>query len=149
MKAIDPPVPLIVTKCWLKAVAPVFALSLVLLQAGLKRGDGIDLSYRDAGFSLKMTSTRIAEMLNEVGDDLAEMGISDLLVRLRRNLELHAEDIRQLNGSAYELIADVACEDRGWRDRMEPVRKSGSSQVLWVSRDVANNTSHGYHIVHR
>jgi hypothetical protein len=147
MKAIEPPLPIVVTKCWLETVAPVLAMSLSLLQLGLKPRDGIDLGFGEAAVTLKMTSTRTAEILEEVGEILTETGSSDLLVRLRRNEELDAEDIRQLNGDAYELIVESACEERGWRDLIESVRKDGSPQIYWVSKDVANDTSNGYEIV--
>ena len=82
-----------------------------------------------------------------MGNILMETGNFDFLVRLRRNLVLDALDINQLNGEAYELIVERACEERGWRDRMEPVRRNGSPQIFWVSKDVASDSSNDYDIV--
>ena len=148
MKAIKPPVPMIVTKCWIEKVAPVLAMSLYLLHAGLKPGDGIDLDYGGTPARLKLDSAKLAAILESVSEFLTETGSScDMLGRLRRSEELDAEDIRQLNGDAYELVVEMAGEDRGWRDRMEPVRKNGSPQIFWVSKDVACETSNGYDIV--
>ena len=61
-------------------------------------------------------------MLEAVSESLSEMGSSNVLDRLRRNEDLDAEDIRLLNGDGYELIVKSAGEERGWRERMEPVR---------------------------
>jgi hypothetical protein len=146
MKAIKPPVPIIVTKCWLEKVAPVLAMSLYLLHVGLKPGDGIDLDYGDTPVRLKLDSTKLADILESVSEILTT-GSSDVMGRLRRLEELSAGEIRLLNGDAYELIVEKAGEDRGWRDRMEPVRKNGSPQIFWVSKDVASDTSNGYEMV--
>ena len=62
MTAIEPPLPIIVTKRWVEKVAPVLAMSLVLLLLGLKLDAGIDVRFRDSGLQLKLTSTRDAEM---------------------------------------------------------------------------------------
>ena len=140
--------PLIVTKCWLEKVAPVLAMSLYLLQLGLKPDeDGIDVDSDEVRATLKLSSTMIAEILEAVSEILTETGSSDFLARLRCNEELHAEDIRQLNGDAYELIVESAVEESGWSDRIVPVRKDGSPQIFWVSKEVANNTSNGYDTV--
>ena len=147
MKVIKQPVPIIVTRCWLEKVAHVLAMSLYLLQLGLKPGDCIDLEYGGTPVTLKLDSTWIAEVLEAVSDILTETGSSDALGCLRRGEKLDAEDIRQLNGDAYELIVEAAGEERGWRDDMEPVRKNGSPQIFWVSNDVASKTSNGYDIV--
>jgi hypothetical protein len=147
LKAIAPPVPIGVSKCWLEEIAPVLAMSLYLLQLGLKPGDCIKLVFGEARAALKLNSTVIAEMLEAVSEILTEKGNSDLLVRLRRNEELDGEDIRQLNGDAYELVVETAGQERGWRDHMEPVRKDGSPQIFWVSKEVAHDTSIGYEIV--
>ena len=85
--------------------------------------------------------------MEAVSEILTEVGSSDVLVRLRRNEELNSGDICQLNGDAYELIVEAAGEERGWRDRMEPVRKDGSPQIVWVSKEVVSDTSNGYDIV--
>jgi hypothetical protein len=147
MKAIGPPVQIIVTKCWLEKVAPVLAMSLHLLHVGLKPGDGIDLDYGDSPIRLKLSRTRIAEMLEAVSEILTATGSSDVLGRLRRNEELDEADIRLLNGDSYELVVERAVEDWGWRDRMEPVRKNGSPQIFWVSKDVASDSRNGYEVV--
>jgi hypothetical protein len=147
MKAIASPLPIIVTKRWVEKVAPVLAMSLVLLQRGLKPDVGIDVGFRDSGLRLNLTRTGITEMLDLVGNILMETGSSDFLVRLRRNLVFDALDINQLNGEAYELIVERAFEETGWRDCMEPVTKNGSPQIFWVSRDVAYDTGNGYEIV--
>ena len=148
MKAVEPPLPILVTKRWVEKVAPVLATSLVLLQLGLKPDVGIDVGFRGTGLRLKLTSTKITELLDSVGNILMETGSFDFLVRLRRNLVLDPLDTNQLNDEAYELIVERACEERGWRDRMEPVRKNGSPQICWVSKEVASNTSNEYEIVH-
>jgi hypothetical protein len=147
LKAIAPPVPIIVTKCWLEKVAPVLAMSLYLLQLGLKAGDCIKLGFEEARATLKLSNAMIGEILEAVSEILTETGSSDLLLRLRRDEELDEEDIRQLNGDAYELIVETAGEERGWRESMEPVRKDGFPQIFWVSKEVANDTSSGYDIV--
>ena len=147
MKAIQPPVPMIVTKCWLESVAPVLAMSLYLLHTGLPPGGCIDLDFGDTPIRLSLNSIRIAEMLETVSEILTETGNYDVLSRLRRNEELDTENIRLLNGDSYELIVERAVEERGWRDRMEPVRKNGSPQIFWVSKDVASDSSNGYEIV--
>ena len=148
MKVIKPPVPIIVTRRWLEKVAHVLAMSLYLLQLGLKPGDCIDLEYGGTPVTLKLDSTWIIEVLEAVSEVFSETGSSDLLVRLRRNEKLDSEDISQLNGDAYELIVEAAGEERSWRDQMEPVRtKNGYPQTFWVSKDVACDTSNGYEIV--
>ena len=86
-------------------------------------------------------------MLEAVSEIPNATGSSDVLGRLRRNEELDEADILLLNGDSYELIVERAVEERGWRDRMEPVRKNGSPQSFWVSKDVASDTSNGYEIV--
>ena len=147
MKAVEPPVPIIVTKCWLEKVAPVLATSLYLLHVGLKPGECIDLDYGDTPIRLKLSSKRIAEMLEAASEILNETGTSNVVNRLRSSEDLDEADIRLLNGDAYELIVERAIEERGWRNRMEPVRKNGSPQVFWVYKDVASDTSNGYDIV--
>ena len=86
-------------------------------------------------------------MLEAVSEIPNATGSSDVLGRLRRNEELDEADIRLLNGDSYELVVERAVEDWGWRDRMEPVRKNGSPQIFWVSKDVASDSSNGYDIV--
>jgi hypothetical protein len=147
MKAIQPPVPMIVTKCWLESLAPVLAMSLYLLHVGLQPGGCLDLDFGDTPIRLSLNSIRIAEMLETVSEILTETGNYDVLSRLRRNEELDTENIRLLNGDSYELIVERAVEERGWRDRMEPVRKNGSPQIIWVSKDVASDSSNCYEIV--
>ena len=147
MKAIEPPVSITVTKCWLEKVAPVHAMSLHVLLLGLKPGDCLQLAFREASVTLKLNSTKLAEILEAMSESLTETGSSDLLGRLRRNEDFDVEDIRQLNGDAYELIVEMAGEESGWREHMEPVRMKGSHQVFWVSRDVAYDKSNGYEIV--
>ena len=147
MKAIQPPVPIIVTRCWLEKVAPVLAMSLYLLHVGLKSGDCIDLVFGDTPIRLKLDSTRIAEMLEAVSEILSETGNSGVLDRLHRSKKLGEADIRLLNGDAYELIVEKAVEERGWRNRMEPVRENGCPPVFWVSKDVASDSRNGYDIV--
>ena len=147
MKAIKPPVPIIVTKCWLEKVAPVLAMSLYLLLVGLEPGGGIDLDYGGTPVRLKLDSAKLADILESVSEILTETGSCDLLGRLRRSEELAAGDISLLNGYAYELVVEKAWEDRGWRERMERVQKSGSPRIFWVSKDVACETSNGYDIV--
>jgi hypothetical protein len=87
-------------------------------------------------------------MMEAVSEILTETGSFDILARLRRNEEFDEGDIWLLNGNAYELIVERAVEELGWRDRMEPVRKNGSPQIFWVSKDVASDRSNGYDIVH-
>ena len=147
MNVIELPLPIIVTKRWVEKVAHVLAISLILLHLGLKPDVGIDVPLRESGLRLKLTRSEIAEMLDAVGDILMETGSFDFLVRLRRNLVLDSLDTNQLNGEAYELIVERACEERGWRDRMEPVRTNGSPQICWVSKEVAYNTSNDYEVV--
>ena len=86
------------------------------------------------------------ELLEAVSKVVSKMGCSDLLVRLRRNEELFAEDIRQLNGDAYETVVEAGGEERSWRDHMHSVRKNGSLQIFWVTKHVSE-TSNGYDIV--
>ena len=148
MKVIKPPLPIIVTRCWFEKVAPVLAMSLHLLQLGLKPGDGIDLDYGDTPVRLNLDSTKLADILDAVSEILTETGSYDVLGHLRRSEELDEEDIRQLNGDAYELVVETAGEESSWRDHMEPVRKNDSSpQIFWVSKDVASETSNGYEVV--
>ena len=128
-------------------MAPVLAMTLHLLHVGLVSGDGIDLDYGDTPVRLKLDSAKLADILESVSEILTEPGSSDVLDRLRRTKELDAGDIHLLNGDAYELIVERAGEERGWRDRMEPVRKNGSPQIFWVSNDVASDSSNGYDIV--
>ena len=49
MKAIQPSVPIIVTKGWLKKVAPVLAMSLYLLHIGLNLDECIEDVASDTG----------------------------------------------------------------------------------------------------
>ena len=55
----------------------------------------------------------IENMLEAVNEILVETSSSDVLVRLRRNEDLDAEDIRLLNGDTLELIVEAAGEERG------------------------------------
>ena len=64
----------------------------------------IDLDFRESGLTLKVSSTRIADILEEVGKIVMDPGRSDILVRVRGNRVLEEEDINQLNGDAYKLI---------------------------------------------
>jgi hypothetical protein len=55
------------TASWIDKVAPVLAMSMFLLQRRLGAGEGIDLGLVEAGVILKMGSTRIAELLEQLG----------------------------------------------------------------------------------
>ena len=86
-------------------------------------------------------------MLDAVSEILTETSSLDVLGCLGRGEELGAEDFHQPYGDADERIVEAPGEERGWRDQMEPVRKNGSPQIVWVSKDVASETSNGYGMV--
>ena len=48
---------------------------------------------------------------------------------------------------AYELVLETAGKGRGGCDRMEHIRTEGSSQIDWVSKEVAFDTSYVWDIV--
>ena len=112
MKAIQPPVPIIVTKGWLESVAPVLAMSLYLLHVGLQPGESFDLDCRENLVTLTFSRTWIAEMLEAVSEILTVTDSSDVLDRLRRNEDLDAGDVLVLNGDVYELIVKMRVKNK-------------------------------------
>ena len=49
-----------------------------------------------------------------------------------------------LNGEPYELIVERAREEVGWRRGIDPVRKKGKANILWVSGEAAKDSQNEY-----
>jgi Protein kinase domain len=134
-ETVSPPIELSVAKDWVRKVAPVLATGLFLVQIALKVGlqVSLDLDGSTKKKMFELTSDHIREMVDELSALLNETGHAGLLDRLATG-ELKVEDVQELNGHAYELVLEKACEQDGWRSQMEPVRIPPNPKVFWVSK---------------
>jgi serine/threonine protein kinase len=138
-QAVSPPIKLNVTKDWLRKAAPVLATSLYLLQMSTTAGLNVNPDADGvASYLIHVSSNRLSEMLQELSAILDESNSRGLLDRLRAQ-DLTDQDVRDLNGEAYELVIEKACEQAGWRSQMEPVRLPPSPAVFWVAKSVAQD----------
>jgi hypothetical protein len=136
-QAVLPPIKLKVAEDWFRKTAPVLAVGLFLLQVGLKAGLNVSLDLDGTTKELfHVSSEQIRQVLEELSAILKECGDGGLLDRLRAQ-QLSEDNVRELNGDAYELVVEKACEQNGWRSQMEPVRVPPRSKVFWVAKAVA------------
>jgi hypothetical protein len=140
-KTVGPPIKLKVPKEWVRKAAPVIAASLIALQAAAKAGMHVSLDLGGVASVLQIDSRRIEEMLEVVSTILHEGNKGGLLNRLKEK-NLSDGDIQQLNGKAYEFLVEKADEQPGWRSSMVPVRIPPSAQVVWVTKEVAQERSY-------
>jgi hypothetical protein len=140
LKRVDPPVKLLAKKGWVRAIAPVLAWSLFILQVSLKVGLNLSLGLDGLAAEINIMSSDLASMLREVSDILNETGHIGLVDRIKSN-QLTEGDCRELCGEAYELVAKEANDPKqnGWKKNMVPVYMPPSSKVMWVMNDVARN----------
>jgi hypothetical protein len=171
-----PPIKLVVSKTWVDKIAPALGVSLTLLQMAARKGVSINLHLGNAAAAmmdlnsaqlnemlseastamlkvhseLELNVERLSEMLGEVKlilDEQDERGGHEMMDRIRSGTKMSDRDLDKLNGEAFELIAEKAREDRGWRMAMEPVRNKGDTTVVWVSRGAACDRKNEYEIV--
>jgi hypothetical protein len=71
----------------------------------------------------------------------------DTLQRVKSNATLSDADIESLNGPSYELVAERARQDVGWRSSIAPVRKLFNVEILWVSTRVAEDPENDYEVI--
>jgi serine/threonine protein kinase len=142
-QVVSPPIKLKVNQDWFHKAAPVLASGLFLVQVGLKAGLNVTLDLDGAASKLFHFSLDcMRQMLDEFSVILKKSGDDGLMKRLRcggGNTTLSDKDIRELSGDAYELVAEKAREQTGWRSQMEPVRLPPSPKVFWVAKAVAQD----------
>lgn len=149
-EAVSPPIKLKVAKEWVQKLAPVLRIALLFLQASIKVALNVSLDLNDLmpGVSTsgviecEVTASQIANMLEAVSKMLAEGTTNDGLTGSSQST--HSQ---KLIDDAYELVREKAHEQRGWRSKMEPVRKPHGAEVFWVTRAVALDSARGYEIV--
>jgi len=140
-QVVRPPIKLTVSSAWIEKIALSLGVSLTLMQLAAKQLEELDDHSGTHGLDLD----QLNEMLGEVENILKEQGQGlHILECIRSGIRLSDKDVSMLNGEAYELICEKAREDRDWRRVMEPVRKEGSPNILWVSRIVAMDPESEY-----
>jgi hypothetical protein len=139
---VDAPVKIRLTKEWVIAAAPALVASLKIVQFGLSVAN-VPLNLD--GFAYHVTTTGIDQMLSEVTSIMADAGShNDLLRRLKEGRPLSNNDVPELEGEAYKLVVEKATEQSAWRSLMELVRTARSPAAVWVTKDVASDSTLGY-----
>lgn len=150
---VSPPIELKLPKQWVQKLAPVVVNALRLLQMSMKLGLNLSLDLHDAvagifSFSWELTSSNVAEML-QVFTLFVDSSSDGLMDRIRSN-KLSDKDMHMLSGDEYELVRNEASKQKGWRSKMEPVRKpktAGSASVFWVTKAIAADETYGFEVV--
>jgi serine/threonine protein kinase len=147
-KAMKPPISFTASAAWMDKVALSYGVSLTLLQIAARKGFDMNFHLGGAGSTpLTVGPTELSELLTEVKHILDEGDYFDILGRIRSGTRLTDGDIQALNGETYELIVERAREDRGWRTVMEPARKGGESNIIWVCDAVIDDPREEYNLV--
>ena len=120
----------------MKKGTPVLAISLLyLFQLGLKPGEGIVIRFGEARY----TWIAVREMLAETG---CSSNVFGRLLSRRR-----AWTCASYMATRRSSLSKRRVKNESWSDRMEPVRKNGYAQIVWIPKDVASKTSNGYEMV--
>jgi hypothetical protein len=102
-----------VAKDWFRKADPVLAIGLYLLQMSTTAGLDVSLNLDGvASYLIHVSSNLVSEMLQErsaILDESSSRGLVDLL----RAQELSDQDVRGMDGDAYELVIEKACEQAG------------------------------------
>lgn len=147
-QAMKPPVKFTASGVWMDKIALALGTSLTLLQLAARKGFEMNMYLGGSGSAaLTVGPTELSEMLTEVKHILDEGDYFDVLGRIRSGTRLSDKDIAALNGETYELIAERAREERGWRTVMAPVRKGFESNILWVCDAVTDDPRNEYEVI--
>lgn len=139
-RPIDAPIRIHMTQQWLQNAAPVLAVTLHLLRYGLS------VLGPQEGLFLQVSEELVGDLLAEVRTmkKTSSGEHSGLLNRLDSTQPLDSTDVPELSADLYDHLLEVATEQRQWMQHMEPVRTGSNPATQWVSKDVADNESHGY-----
>ncbi len=141
-QVIRPPVQLTVSSAWIEKIALTLGVSLTLLKMEAKKAEELDTRSPD----LKLD--QLNQMLGEVEMILEEQGQGlHILDCIQSGIRLSDNDIKLLNGEAYELICEKAREDREWRQVMDPTRKMGDPHIIWVASVVAMDPESEFEVI--
>jgi hypothetical protein len=141
-QVIRPPVQLTVSSAWIEKIALTLGVSLTLLKMAAKKAEELDTRSPD----LKLD--QLNQMLGEVEMILKEQGQGlQTLDCIQSGIRLSDNDIKLLNGEAYELICEKAREDREWRQVMDPTRKMGDPHITWIASVVAMDPESEFEVI--
>jgi hypothetical protein len=139
---------------WFNRVAPLLALSLYAIKIGAKVGLSLDLDLEGTAsdlLKLQILSEEIQGMLDAcLREVVGAQRSPELLDRFKKN-KLTQVDVEELYRDPYQLVAEEAQRQGqcAWRSSMEPVRKRSSAEILWVSKEVAEDPKYEYEIVRK
>ena len=154
-KVVEPALELEVTRTWVKDIAPVLKLSVLLLRAALAAGRldvGLPFPNRIEGldFQLGVFDQFIGDMLDDEWreriskrfekaseKDISNDGGDDGLLN-----GASSGDLTEVVGDAYAVLEEKANKDKysAWKDNMESVldKKSGSRSLIYVMKKYAD-----------
>jgi serine/threonine protein kinase len=112
LELLEPPVPMSVSRVWISRIALLLGVSLTLLKQSRSRG------MPHAFDGTTVDQVELSEMLNAVHHLLQDDNNADdldTLQRVKSSATLSDADVESLNGPSYELVAERARQDVGWR----------------------------------
>ena len=142
LEAVSPPIQLIASKVWLQQIVLLLGVSLTLLQ----QHNHPNKSLHFMGNEL-INQQELEVMFKDVEHMLQDTGELDILSRVRSGFQLSDQDVRVLNGNAYEMLAEKARQDLGWRRAIQPVRKLFDIEISWVATSVAEDLENKYEVI--
>ena len=128
-------------KQWVEKAAPVLAVCLRVIQLTL---NGVGVPLKLEGDLFDFSAGVISNMLTAITSVLRADASHAALVKRLDTRSVSLDDIPELTGDAYEAIREKAMEQREWRTYMAPVHTKDNPKTLWVSKDIADDTTNGY-----
>lgn len=147
LEIVDPPIQVTMSRVWIRQVALLLGMSLTLLKKAHPHGVFQSCNAASDNSSVTMDQQELNEILNQVQHMLQGTSSLETLGRVKSGSNLSAQDIEVLNGPAYELIAERARQNLGWRSNIAPVRKLFGVQISWILRRVAEDPENDYEVI--